>query len=58
MSEREMRHFESLSYDERCAAIHQLAQSGLSDYSIANATRLAVEQIRRILLQQNSEVAK
>lgn len=50
-TEREMRYFLLLSRDEQAAAIRRLAATGMSDYSIAAATKLAVEQIRRVLAE-------
>jgi hypothetical protein len=38
-----------LDRDEQATAIRRLAASGLSEYSIASATRLSVEMIRRVL---------
>lgn len=46
---RELAHFMILSRDEQEAAICRLARSGMSEYSIATATRLSVEQVRRVL---------
>jgi hypothetical protein len=46
---REMFYFAMLSRDEQHAAIHRLAESGMSDYGIAAATRLSVEMVRAIL---------
>jgi len=47
--ERELRHFMLLNRDEQRAAIHRLANSGYSDYGVAAATSLSVEQVRVIL---------
>lgn len=44
-----MRHYATLSRDEQEAAIRQLARDGHADHTIAHATGLAVEQVRRIL---------
>jgi hypothetical protein len=48
-ADRHMHYFLLLSHDEQRAAIQRMAASGLSDYTIASATRLAVEMVRRIL---------
>ena len=37
------------SREEMRAAVHELASRGMSDHTIASATGLAVEQVRRIL---------
>jgi hypothetical protein len=44
-----MAYFLFLSHDEQRAAIQRLAQSGMSDHTIAAATMLSVEMIRAIL---------
>jgi hypothetical protein len=44
----ELMHFLALSHEEQAAAIRNLAAQGWSDYGIAGATRLSVEQVRRI----------
>jgi len=46
---REMLYFAMLTREEQRAAIHRLSSSGMSDYGIASATQLSVEQIRVIL---------
>jgi hypothetical protein len=45
----ELRYFMMLSQSEQCAAIRRMAAIGMSDYTIASATRLSVEQIRQII---------
>ena len=45
----ELAHFLSLTPAEQAAAIRRLAADGMSDTSIARATRLSVEQVRRVL---------
>jgi hypothetical protein len=35
--------------DEMRAAVHELASRGMTDHTIARATGLAVEQVRRLL---------
>lgn len=42
-------HFELLDREEQESAIRRLAREGMSEYSIAAATRLSVEMIRRVL---------
>jgi hypothetical protein len=46
-----------LSRDEQRAAIHRLAAGGMSDYTIASATMLSVEQIRVILGEQKAKAS-
>lgn len=45
----ELANFLRLTRAEQAAAIRQLARAGLSDWQLAHASRLSVEQIRRIL---------
>jgi hypothetical protein len=47
--ERELKHFLLLDRDAQESAIRRLAASGMRDYTIAAATGLSVEQVRRIL---------
>ena len=47
--DRRMHYFALLSQGEQRAAIARLASSGMSDYGIAAASGLAVEQVRKIL---------
>jgi hypothetical protein len=49
MRERELNHFMMLTQAEQRAAIVRLSRSGFSDYGIAAATSLSVEQIRKVL---------
>ncbi len=42
-------HFHELGRDQQAAAIRRLAAQGMTDYGLAHATSLAVEQIRQIL---------
>ena len=49
MRERELNHFMMLTQDEQHDAIVRLSRSGFSDYGIAAATQLSVEQIRKVL---------
>lgn len=44
-----MRHFRTLDRAQQAAAIRRLATAGQSEHTIAAATGLAVEQIRRLL---------
>ncbi|HLS81307.1 MAG TPA: hypothetical protein VK025_07880 [Steroidobacter sp.] len=46
---REMAHFLLLTHAQQIEAIRRLHALGWSDYGIASATRLSVEQIRRLL---------
>lgn len=45
-------HFDALSRVEKIQAICRLADFGHSDYSIATATKLSVEMIRKILAER------
>lgn len=47
--DRELHHFLLLDHEEQVAAIQRLARSGMGDYTIAAATGLSVEAIRRII---------
>lgn len=47
-------HFLSLTQDEQTAAICKLAAQGWSEHGIAAATRLSVEQIRRVLAAESA----
>lgn len=51
-------HFHTLDREGQAAAIHRLATLGYSDYGIAQATRLAVEQVRRVLADRAKEAAR
>jgi 2-iminoacetate synthase ThiH len=46
---RELLHFQLLDRSEQEQAVRRLAASGMGDYTIAAATQLSVEVIRRIL---------
>lgn len=50
-SGRELDYFVMLSHEDQCGAIRRMAAGGMSDYTIAGATRLSVEQVRRVLSQ-------
>jgi hypothetical protein len=49
--EQRLRHFHQLDREQQCQAIQRLAASGHGDATIAQATALSVEQIRRILAE-------
>ena len=53
---RELHHFLLLTREEQHAAIRRLASAGMNEYSIAAATRLSVEMIRRILGERDSDI--
>jgi hypothetical protein len=50
-------HFHSLSVEERTAAIHRMASDGHGAHTIAHATGLSVEMIRRIIGETNTREA-
>jgi hypothetical protein len=45
-------HFASLPQQEQLSAVQRLAATGETDYGIAHATGLAVEQVRRFLSER------
>lgn len=47
---RELLHFSLLSPEQQADAIRRLSAQGISDFTIAAATRLSIEMIRRILV--------
>ncbi len=49
---RELHHFLLLTHQQKVEAIRRLHALGWSDYGISHATRLSVEQIRRLLGEQ------
>ena len=49
---RELYHFLLLTVSEQAEAIKRMASQGWSEYGLAQATRLSVEQIRRILSER------
>jgi hypothetical protein len=49
---REMYNFVLLSHDEQRRAIQELAAAGMSDHTIAQATKLNVQMIRRLLAER------
>ncbi|MGO9623751.1 MAG: hypothetical protein ACLP2Q_04765 [Steroidobacteraceae bacterium] len=51
---REMRYFRMLDRTEQAQAIHRLAKSGYSPPTIAAATALSVEMVRKILGEQRA----
>jgi DNA invertase Pin-like site-specific DNA recombinase len=54
MRERELRHFLLLDREQQESAIRRLIASGMPEHTIATATGLSVEQVRRVLSQQPS----
>ena len=44
-----MDHFDRLTRDEQAAVIRRMAAEGMSDHSIAAATRLSVEFVREVV---------
>lgn len=48
----QMHYFAMLSRDEQRAAIRRLANSGMSDYTIASITSISVEMVRNILAER------
>jgi hypothetical protein len=51
MTARELHHFLLLDQEQQREAIRRMARQGWSETSIAHATRLSVEQIRRVLAE-------
>jgi hypothetical protein len=49
--ERELFHFLLLDRAEQESAIRRLVASGMPEYTIATATGLSIEQVRRVLSQ-------
>jgi hypothetical protein len=49
-----MWHFRALDVTAQAEVIRRLAASGMGDYTIASATRLSVEFVRRILAEHAS----
>jgi hypothetical protein len=49
-----MLHFRALHRDQQLEAIRRLANAGQSEHTIAGATGLSVEMIRRILAEQET----
>lgn len=47
----QLHHFLLLDREQQAQAIRRMANTGWSDSSIAAATRLSVEQVRRILAE-------
>ena len=47
-------HFHALDHDQQGQAIRRLAASGQSEHTIASATGLSVEMIRRVLAERES----
>lgn len=46
---RRMQHFHTLDREQQAQAIRRLASLGQGEHTIAHATGLSVEQIRRVL---------
>jgi uncharacterized protein YoaH (UPF0181 family) len=49
-----MAHFHSLTREQQADAVRRLAATGMSDFGISAATRLSVEQIRRVQAERES----
>lgn len=49
--------FTAMPYEQQVEAIQRMASGGTSDYGIAHATGLAVEQVRRILSPRASNAS-
>lgn len=47
-----MAHFHALAREQQADAIGRLAATGMNEHSIAHATGLAVEQVRRVLAER------
>ncbi len=52
---RELAHFLLLSAQEQANAVYRLSKAGMSVQAISTATRLAPEQIQKILAELNGE---
>lgn len=48
---RELLHFLLLDRDQQAQAIRRLSAQGMSDHTIATATRLSIDMVRRILME-------
>ncbi len=48
-------HFLALSDAEQIAAIQRLAAAGMSDYDLAAACSISVEQVRRLIGREHCE---
>ncbi|HUN73363.1 MAG TPA: hypothetical protein VMU40_02495 [Steroidobacteraceae bacterium] len=44
--------------EEMRVAVHELAARGMTDYAIAHATDLAVEQVRRMLAERDHDTGE
>jgi hypothetical protein len=49
-----MQHFRALEQDQQAQAIQRLALAGQSEQTIASATGLSVEMIRRVLVESET----
>jgi ABC-type phosphate/phosphonate transport system ATPase subunit len=52
--ERELKLFLLLDHEQQRQAIQRLSTAGMSDATIASATALSIEQVRRILGERKS----
>lgn len=52
---RARQHFDALTRDAQADAVRRMADDGYSDYAIAHATRLAVEQVREMLGERETQ---
>lgn len=48
-------HFRAMPHDQQVQAIRRLAAAGQGDHTIARATGLSVEMVRRVLAEQLRE---
>lgn len=55
LERRRRQHWFSLTQAEQAAAVRRMADAGHGDYTIASASGLAVEQVRRILGEREPE---
>jgi DNA invertase Pin-like site-specific DNA recombinase len=56
MRERELRHFLLLDREQQESAIRRLAAAGMPEYTIATATGLSVEQVRRVIGERTTDL--
>lgn len=49
------RDFHSLDHEQQLHAVRNMARAGLGDHTIASATGLSVEMVRRFLAEQQGE---
>lgn len=55
MTSRRMNYFLLLTPEQQLESVRRLSRSGLGDYSIAAASGLSVEQVRRVLARPHAE---